>query len=57
MPVQVCISCSCDSRIVEKAIDEERGEHARGVDCHELKRIDTCTVAELEKTTTTKITK
>ena len=26
-------------RIVEKAIDEEGGEHARGVDCHTLKRI------------------
>ena len=46
-------SCSWDSKIVEKAIDEEGGEHARGVDCHSLKRIDTCTIAELQKTTTT----
>ena len=34
-------SCSWDSRIVEKATDEEGGEHARGGDCHALKRIDT----------------
>ena len=46
-------SCSWDSKIVEKAIDEEGGEHARGVDCHALKRIDTCTITELQKTTTT----
>ena len=44
----VC-SCSWDSRIVEKATDEEGGEHARGVDCHALKRIDTCTIGELQK--------
>ena len=43
-------------KIVEKAIDEEGGEHARGVDCHALKRIDTCTIAELQKTTTTTTT-
>ena len=43
----VC-SCSWDSRIVEKATDEEGGEHARGVDCHALKRIDTCTIGELQ---------
>ena len=42
-------SCSWDSRIVEKATDEEGGEHARGVDCHALKRIDTCTIGELQK--------
>ena len=50
-------SCSWDSKIVEKAIDEEGGEHARGVDCHALKIIDTCTIAELQKTTTTTTTK
>ena len=44
----VC-SCSWDSRIVEKATDEEGGEHARGVDCHALKIIDTCTIGELQK--------
>ena len=44
-------SCSWDSRIVEKATDEEGGEHARGVDCHALKRIDTCTIGELQKQT------
>ena len=42
-------SCSWDSRIVEKATDEEGGEHARGVDCHALKIIDTCTIGELQK--------
>ena len=42
-------SCSWDSRIVEKATDEDGGEHARGVDCHALKRIDTCTIGELQK--------
>ena len=42
-------SSSWDSRIVEKATDEEGGEHARGVDCHALKRIDTCTIGELQK--------
>ena len=49
----VC-SCSWDSRIVEKATDEEGGEHARGVDCHALKRIDTCTIGELQKQKKTK---
>ena len=29
-------SCSWDSRIVEKAIDEEGGEHAMGGDCQAL---------------------
>ena len=57
MPVQVCISCPWDSKIVEKAIGEEGGEHARGVDCHALKRIDTCTIGELQTTTTTTTTK
>ena len=42
-------SSSWDSRIVEKATDEEGGEHARGVDCHALKIIDTCTIGELQK--------
>ena len=40
-----------------KATEEEGGEHARGGDCHALKRIDTSTIAELEKTTTTTTTK
>ena len=47
-------SSSWDSRIVEKATDEEGGEHARGVDCHALKRIDTCTIGELQKQKKTK---
>ena len=47
-------SCSWDSRIVEKATDEEGGEHARGVDCHALKRIDTRTSGELQKQKKTK---
>ena len=47
------------ARIVEKAIDEEGGEHARGVDCHALKRIETCTIEKTPKNTNNnnKITK
>ena len=32
-----------------KQTDEDGGEHARGGDCHALKRIDTCTIAELRQ--------